>query len=511
MRLRQGLAVISTDDRLMIVGGPKRHTFRGKSASDAFATLLRLLDGTRDEDTLAAESGLPPDHLRQALALLNARALLDESDGPVEGDGSAISRPAIPYLARQISPRSGYPTTSDLLGVLSVAAVHVVGERDLGELVCADLIDSGVGLVTTGPDLPDGMPTLVVALDAGGAPKALERALSWCAPRGIRVLRASAHERHAEVGPCFTGTHPVCPECLRRSRAAVSWAATPAKNPEVRALLAGMAASQTLATLARLTATALPPIVTRISLDEGTSQTHLLLPYQDCVVCSSGLPHVDQETELVDAYELVEIEQPAHISPLKELTQVELDVLRKLESQRLNFPTQPRTPLSEGPMADLMRKVAGFRDQAAHQRWAPTGGNLASVELYVVTGGLGAHTVYRYDDLNDELIAVHPDPITPREAVAGTDLAADAAAVFVFVAGRGRIANKYRDFAYRLSHLDAGCATTQFAAVAAGHGLTVAFASEWDERLLQLLSLDGDDQFVTAVAAIRNAGGASCP
>jgi len=163
--------------------------------------------------------------------------------------------------------------------------------------------------------------------------------------------------------------------------------------------------------------------------------------------------------------------------------------------------------------ATLLRQTAGFHaasvasSAVSPHRWAPSGGGLASVELFVIDeagmAGLPG-TVFRYDDLTHSLLAVRDDHIELAQVVEGTDLeSTEAMAVTVFVAAHNRLATKYREYAYRVDHLDAGCASTQFTAVARVHGLAPRFATRWDGRIAEVLGLARDDQFVTAVAALH--------
>jgi nitroreductase len=113
-------------------------------------------------------------------------------------------------------------------------------------------------------------------------------------------------------------------------------------------------------------------------------------------------------------------------------------------------------------------------------------------------------TVVRYDDLTDEAVTVHADRVSVARCLDGTGLSADGVeAVVVLVAAARRLANKYGWFAYRLAHLDAGCATVSFAAAAASRGLSTCFASGWPDELAELLELEPEREVITAVASIR--------
>jgi SagB-type dehydrogenase family enzyme len=169
-----------------------------------------------------------------------------------------------------------------------------------------------------------------------------------------------------------------------------------------------------------------------------------------------------------------------------------------------------------------MRLVGGIRTAAGEtshpleadgflSRWAPTGGNLASVELFAITGsqifGLPGN-VFKYDDQEHAVVAVRRDAVSLPELVAATDLAVEQAdLLLVFVAALGRLGQKYGEFCLRLAHLDAGCAALQLAVVAPELRLKAAFAASWSPAVAAELELDPEAELVTAIAGITIQGG----
>jgi SagB-type dehydrogenase family enzyme len=132
------------------------------------------------------------------------------------------------------------------------------------------------------------------------------------------------------------------------------------------------------------------------------------------------------------------------------------------------------------------------------------------VALYLVTDrdlfGLPG-TVFRYDDIEHEVISVHADRVSVAEAITGTDLdATNADVAIVLVGDVGRLSRKYSDFAWRLTHLDSGCAALQLHLVAKDYGLTATFAAAWPAQVAELLDLDQRREIITAVAALTVAG-----
>nr|WP_239078017.1 nitroreductase family protein [Streptomyces sp. SID9124] len=293
-------------------------------------------------------------------------------------------------------------------------------------------------------------------------------------------------------------------------------------------LQTGLVTAEAFALLAG--APAQPLTVLGITAADGRRTEQFLCaprPACPCDDSGGGGPHPD----LVD----IQLRATEHSGPASLPTGLPSSALRRLAArlvhERPPFHAHPRHPLpsclptvtgtfGDAPrataapdrdaFAGLLARTAGLRPDPGGnpwQRWTPTGGQLASVELYLATrpGALGLPgTLFRYDDLRHALMPVRADNTGIEEILTGTDLApAGLDAVLVFTAAHRRLAAKYRDFAYRLAHLDAGCATTQLAAAAAGQGLGVRFATRWDESLADLLDLAPDDRYVTAVAGLH--------
>jgi hypothetical protein len=156
-------------------------------------------------------------------------------------------------------------------------------------------------------------------------------------------------------------------------------------------------------------------------------------------------------------------------------------------------------------LARLLVSAAGRRFLDSDRRWSPSGGNLGSISAWLVHGfgaGLPAAPL-RLDDRTAELVARTAEPLLPGELLAATDLEAPAAgAVVVLVVELSRVLTKYGRFAYRLVHLDSGCAALQLGLVAQEYGLEVHFASRWDGTVGPRLGLDPAREAIVAIATV---------
>ncbi|WFF02777.1 TOMM precursor leader peptide-binding protein [Micromonospora sp. WMMD964] len=546
VRLCRGLAVVPTEESLVVQGSGPRHVFRGRAAGTLLPRLLPLLDGSRDRQEIAAELGLPPERLDRPLALLDQRGLLESAAPPRRG---GAPEHVVDYHSRSLDGNGGHPGTGALLDALAVVAVHVVGPAEVTRALAADLRECGVGEVTCGPLTETGVEALsgaerslvVVVDESRDDPSAVERVAGLCAPHAVPVLRVAADRTHLEIGPFFVPGLTACPGCLRRGRAEAGWPGA-ATSDATAGKTAGIADATAGETLAGLAATEVLGIVsgaslraattvTRIDLDAWDTGQHVVVPYPDCPCDDAGGD--GPEPDLVDiGLWMTERVVPAALRagpPSRAVRRKWRELAderpvhhahpqRGLPTERLPLPgtfgdgVRPAAPgsLHQPLVADLLARVAGRRRGEADgpsQRWVPSGGQLGSVELHLVTETGVADlpgTIFRYDDLNHALIALRADAVPLADALAGTDLPADRLdAALVFTAAHDRVAGKYQDFAYRLTHLDAGCAVTQLAAVATAHGLRTEFATRWDESLAELLDLQTTGRYVTVVAGLH--------
>ncbi|MBM7494280.1 SagB-type dehydrogenase family enzyme [Micromonospora luteifusca] len=536
-RLSRGLAALPTDESFIVQGSGPRHVFRGRAATALLPRLFPLLDGSRSREEVAAELGFTPARLDRPLALLDQRGLLELATPPCRG--AALDH-VVDYYSRSLDGTGGHLGTGALLDALAGVAVHVVGPARVAAAVAADLRECGVGAATMGPLTEAGVATLagaerflVVVVEEGGDPERLARTATLCAPYAVPVLRAAADRTHLEIGPCFVPALTACPACLRRGRAETGWPRESDPGPAAGETLAGLAATEALNIVSGASRQA-PVIMTRIAVDTGDTEQRVLVPSPDCPCADIGGDGPDSDLVDVGLW-MTERVVPAALRPGPPPRAVQR-WWRQLADERPTYHAHPRRPLPEERLpvrgtfgdgvrrsapevldqaliTDVLARVAGRRRgsaDGASQRWVPSGGQLGSVELYLVTEtglpGLPG-TVFRYDDLAHALISLRADALPLADALAGTDLPPEGLdAVLVFTAAHERVARKYQDFAYRLTHLDSGCATTQLAAVAAAHGLSTGFATRWDEGLAELLDLTPDDQYVTAVAGLHRGG-----
>lgn len=491
--LRRGLAIVPVDRGLIVEGGPRRQRFAGAAATDLLPRLLPLLDGSSTRSALLEQVGLSEHQLDQVLDLLADRGLL-ESGTRHEGDATDD------YLSRTMPVGSAYSNAQSLRQHLDEQTVLIAAPAALRDDITADLRDSGIGTVGPfdGSSPPDG--SLVIVYDDG---ELLERVVERCAPHGIAVLRCGSAGSFAEVGPRFLVGRTPCVDCFRHGYAE-AFPTPPEASPMSLRMLAALVAAEVLAIFHVGTASA-PHFIRRTDTAELSDERYVVAPETDCPHCGIAGRRHGAAAEIFGSYEWQVQASPADSAVLGDPPVPTADQRFYLT----DYKTSPRRKLSElpvGGLASLLSWTVGLRDGGSGKRWPPTGGNLGSVELFVLTDQAWADlpgNVFKYNPLEEELVAARSDRVPLPSILEGTGLPADGLhSAVVFCGALWRLAPKYGLFASRLTHLDTGCATAQFGLLADEAGFEVRFAHGWTGQLAKSLELVEHREIVTAVAGV---------
>jgi SagB-type dehydrogenase family enzyme len=179
--------------------------------------------------------------------------------------------------------------------------------------------------------------------------------------------------------------------------------------------------------------------------------------------------------------------------------------------------------LTVDDLAAVLMLTAGVRDSQAKRptvkRWAATGGNLGSVELYVAVRNVHglASGFYFYQPQEHTLACFHRrggalkiEDFMRRVIPGGPSDLPDV--LVLFTAAFHRVARKYGPFAYRLIQLDAGTALSQLHLVARGLNIASRTLARWaDDLIEQQLNLEALEEQATAVVALSRGESTPAP
>jgi SagB-type dehydrogenase family enzyme len=355
---------------------------------------------------------------------------------------------------------------------------------------------------------------MITVLDDGGT--ALADTVQLMHGSGVPVLRFSGHADTTEIGPVFYDDWTACLGCFRSGYAGTTSGVSAAPKPPK--VTAALVAAEIIAWLAHTSASVRPWRITRVTGSSWRTERFDVTSEPGCQSCGHAAPPTGASTAaaLALAYERQHEIRPAQLSVPKLSSQRRARQISALQYERDPFPAAPARDLngglSAGPavIADILAQVAGRRRPPGSgrvmDRWAPSGGNLGSVQLYIAAEDDPFDlpgTLFRYDDIGHRILPVRADRVPMDRVLPGGDLGSGAPdLVVVLVASISRIGRKYDEFALRISHLDAGCAALQLSVAAAARHVSVSFASAWNADLASLLELEPDGEVVTAVAAL---------
>ncbi len=558
------LMVVPLKDGLLIEGTADQQVLRGKATKRLLPRLLPLLDGRH---TLEEVAQALPDTAARAIfnmiALLYTRGLLEDSAAdPADFDAKSIDPQVLSYFRRHVDTTRVNHSALRSLARLATAQVAVIvyGSYAQGAHaeLCAQLQQTGVGMVSTlewGDDLgvllkKQAARRLVVVLAEGHEDQALFQELDeQCARYSIPWLRAGIDLKRkiAEMGPYFERGETACYRCFARASA---------ESVEEPGVADGFQFTQQLtvrlwAQMLVLEATYLlsrigPPTtgihVMQYQLEDWSNQRIDYPRLPGCPICrpapvemgsiESAVVYEDSvafaSRHLLDpkdhqvhyrasnmelAHEGKRYPGNVHVAlPLREqLAGASGSTLGCLPgSEGAKAPSQP---LNVDALAGLLLKGAGVRHDDGKtnklQRWSPTGGNLGSVELYVVVSkveGL-APGVYFYQSHDHTLAYLRQmereeyESLLQRVVLIDSGMQPDV--LILSVGAYHRVGHKYSTFAYRVINLDAGVALSQMHMVARSLGISAQTVQRWaDDAIADLLDLEDIQEMVTAILAL---------
>ncbi|MGE3508717.1 MAG: SagB family peptide dehydrogenase [Vicinamibacterales bacterium] len=561
-RFIRELTVLWQRDGLIVDGTGECQVLRGAAVGSLLPRLLPLLDGEHTVADLAqALTDVPRRDLDAAIALLYTRGLLEEGDSrPAQ---PAHDRETVGFFRRHLDITRVNPSAGAALARLGHSHVYVQLSASLDQSLFAHvarhLLAAGVGAVSplglTGDVQAalrrsrDSRRQFVVALvDADNESDASVAELAQaCLSSGVPWLRGglSAGRHTAVIGPYFEAGVTTCYQCyLAQHQAAANTRVPNVARASMARLWADLLVLETVYLLSRIGPLASGAGFTSIDTVTWRSQNLRLVRTPGCPCCRpvQSVP-ADAPIEPAVRYEDAVAFPPRHlVDPKAHQTHYHVahvalardcktypgaSIRRLAPPAELPMPSCDLTMLWEaayppaaGPLeldhvATLLLLTGGVRHRTSAgkwQRWTATGGNLGSVELYLLARDVrGLECGCYYYDSGQHGLARLPGADTQAEVAARLrawmgDNGRLPPALLVCGAALRRVYRKYGPFAYRIVHLDAGLATAQLRAVATGLHVASATVPTWPEStVMSDLGLDVDAECVTALVTLGGA------
>lgn len=552
----RNFVVVPFEDGLLVDGASGLQILQGKAMGVLVPDLIELMDGSRTtEEIQAALITIPPEDVQAAISTLSGCGLIE--DGGCETTPAGWNAETFSYLQRYVGASSGCPNAQEAYAELQNREALVIASSEgrlQADLLAALLRKTGVKSVirvsrTEFPwdipaleSKPSGLTPLIVSVAAGPVEDEWHPKLDdWCNEQGRSWLRVMLNESDGglELGPYFYRAGGPCFRCSFTQLRPL----TPSRPCRVSAPIAlhlqiGMVAAEIIYISSRISSPSRAGEVRRYDGDLKHVGSSRCIFVPGCVRCRpapgalQGHSEAKIDTAIVfedyigrrlrddlsASYKNTAGEGGArnHLPGRRMSNCPAVNLSRELP--RLDSPVLDMRP-ANGPasigtltldnVGPLLLMTAGVRRYSIRRvkRWGATGGNLGSVELFLIANrveGLKPGTYY-YEAADHTLSLVE----RRREQMPLTDFMRRVQAhwsgdipeaLVIFTGAFRRLREKYGAFGYRLTHLDAGAGISQMRFLASALKIPCDSMQRWPDDLIEdFLSLEPLNEIPTGV------------
>jgi SagB-type dehydrogenase family enzyme len=561
-RIIDELVFVPINGGFVVEGGRRFQVIQGHGTNELLPGLMRLANGTRTVGELVeALKGVPPRDITDALTFLNDAGLIEEGSD-ANGTDSDVNLETLRLFRRYSSltrvNRNGHEALQRLQQT-NVLILASESDSDSVNILKELLSKTGVSRIDVASlfgdysylEVPSAKSQLVISLHFGYEERGQFEGLGdFCWERRIPWFRAVVDlpNNYADIGPVFINRESGCYRCFHEvhgiSKRHSSGQSTLVSHSD-RYFWVSVLATEVVYLFSQIT----PPSLSRdFRRYDGMGKTFQKLRWprvRGCqLCCPEGLASVpSSEQRAVSMHEAVVFEDyiglpsieysssklpesrasvgqtlTRHSKRLENCIEKSLTHrLPKFDSSVLDLLSsnfrKPPEAITIDDLAALLLVTAGFRNERAAklQRWAPTGGNLGSVELFVVCRNIMGldNGFYFYQPREHSLAAFHrrSGGLAVEEfmhRVIGLSQRDLPDALIIFTGAFHRVSKKYGAFGYRLVNMDAGAAISQLQLAGWSLGISSDVARRWaDDLISNQLNLDPPHEQVTGVVGIR--------
>jgi bacteriocin biosynthesis cyclodehydratase domain-containing protein len=521
-------------DGFIFDGVQEKQWIRGNAARRFLPELIPLLDGTRTVDEIVQSlPHFPGRFIYDALALLYSRGLIFEGSTETDKD----NKPHYKFFERHLDMTRANWNPRQAVDRLRQHSIWIAGFPEDVRFLTHELKKYDVSILENYDAFMEnrGKRLAVIICDDKRDIEEFREMAKTFYEQKIPWVLVTFRNNQLYLGPYFETGETPCLECLLSQRKILFEPSALSENTNTMLKKAGLAYSgvEIIHLLARLSSSLLLQGMKQVDLECFQYKSISLSKVPNCPVCDlngDGEPIIN----LVTQYESY-VEFPSHrfINPKDHQNHYKPSNL-DLAKSSLVYPGNRQIPLPPddclpnldfGPgqhsplhlLAKLMLYTTGFKKMISRQtervyRWAPTGGNLGSVGFYFLNIGLNEinHGLYFYQPSTHSLAMISrcDKQCILRSAAADATVNHDRILGYVIFTGSyDRVSKKYKEFAYKIIHLDAGVAFAQLQIAAEALNLGVRLCQSWQQDDLEaLLKIDWSKQPVTLAATLYKLG-----
>lgn len=550
--------VVPFEDGLLVDGASGLQILQGKAIGVLLPDLIELMDGARTiAEIQAALNTIPPEDVQAAISTLSECGLIE--DGGCETAPAGWNAETFSYLQRYVGASSDYPNAQEAYAELQDREALVVASSEArlqADLLTSLLRKTGVKSVdhvsrTEFPwdaptpeskPSPSGLTPLIVSFAAGPLEDEWHLKLDdWCHEQRRPWLRVMLSESDGgfELGPYFYRGGGPCFRCSLPQLRLL----TPSRPCRVSAPIAfhlqiGMVAVEIIYLSTRISLPSRAGEVRRYDGDlqlVGSSrcifvpgcarcrpaprapQGHSEAKIDTAIVFEDYIGRRSKDDPIIGYKNTVGGGRARNHFPGRRMSNCPAIKLSR-ELPRLDSPVLDIRPangsasvgtLTLDNVGPLLLLTAGVRRYGIRRikRWAATGGNLGSVELFLIANrveGLKPGT-YFYEAADHALSLVERrrermplnDFVRRVQANWSGDMPA---ALVIFTGAFHRLREKYGAFGYRLTHMDSGAGISQMRLLASALKIPCYPMHRWPDDLIEdFLTLEPLDEIPTGV------------
>lgn len=528
--IAEGIVMAWTPRGLLVEGTGSRRALTGRSAQQILPGLLPLLDGSRTLAELAQLMRLDSERMHAVLILLYSCGMLQEGPHPKlakRDDQYAL-------LSRLLDTTRVNASAAEAQDRLDTTRIAVVAPEPFAGTLAAHLRASGM---TTGAsesvEVVDPTVGLAVVWVDQDTETDARLACDALFSAGIPVLLVGSDPNGLSIGPYSDADQGACPTCCLSA-----WRlGAPDTSREFGQTAAALTAIEVVALVSRVGAPISLHGRTITDLATGSSEMKLSARRPGCPHCGDPSVPLREPSVACRFEDLVAFpdrrfvnprDHQHHFEPANIALQYDTKDAGSRNTLELPVPsvivppnsrrrlrawwrgpepvrlvaTEASDRVTLGDVATVLALAFGLKTQPGENervlRWAPTGGNLGSPQAYLIVHDVDGIEpgVYAYLPVGHQVAVMSDAPPWPQPE--GTS------ATVIMTGAIMRVAKKYRTFAYRVVHLDAGCALSHAALAARGRKVTFVNHSAWDDDLLaRATHIDSETETVTGMFDLR--------
>ncbi|AFI29806.1 MULTISPECIES: nitroreductase family protein [unclassified Bacillus (in: firmicutes)] len=542
-RLIASLQMIPDQDSMLFHGTEHLQVLKGNAVTRFLPNLIPFLNGSYTiKDIMAEFDQYSPRDISNILSLLFMRGLLDDAEGDEGIDTSCFEPDVYQFFQRSTDSTRVNRSAAEGLHKLKTAEILLLTDSEHGKILHEELVYMGGENVVTArlsDEVNIDHAALVIVFCTNPLNHKQLRSLDHiCHEKNIPWILTRAAENVGVLGPYFEKNETATYRDYQITVESEDGQGKP--SLEHIEMWEYYSAVEIVYFITRLAPSATGTEYLTFRFDDWTCTSKKVHPRPDGSCCtgdSENELHPVLQFENAIAFPSKHLINPkshqVHYNPKNLLLTNEAKsypsaALYELPTEELlpqpkgGFlknriqPMSGREELNLEALTRLCLTSGGLRDADSGQatgkvqRWAPTGGNLGSCQIYILAlsvNGL-APNCYFYQYLDHSLAKVGPSLTIGEIKKKITDITGlkedNLPKALVLLTGAyERVASKYNGFAYKVIHLDGGVALSQMQAVSAGLGIKVNMIDQWNEQaLLSCFGIDPKKEPVIALAGL---------